>query len=77
MPIGCISSMYKHWSGLFYPDRLAVKLSSAFNAEEFKTVEIEIDAQAHVTHDEQTPPVMLHRAGVQRMRSATSLEIIP
>ena len=32
--------MYKHWRGLFYPEKLAVKRWFAFYAEEFDTVEI-------------------------------------
>lgn len=32
--------MYKHWRGLFYPDRLPVKHWFAFYAEQFDTVEI-------------------------------------
>ena len=38
--IGCSGWMYKHWRGLFYPERLAVKRWFAFYAEAFDTVEI-------------------------------------
>jgi uncharacterized protein YecE (DUF72 family) len=38
--IGCSGWIYKHWRGLFYPEKLAVKRWFAFYAEEFDTVEI-------------------------------------
>lgn len=40
MRIGCSGWIYKHWRGLFYPEKLAVKRWFAFYAEEFDTVEI-------------------------------------
>lgn len=38
--IGCSGWIYKHWRGLFYPEKLAVKRWFEFYAEEFDTVEI-------------------------------------
>jgi uncharacterized protein YecE (DUF72 family) len=38
--IGCSGWMYRHWRGLFYPDKLAVKRWFAYYAETFDTVEI-------------------------------------
>jgi uncharacterized protein YecE (DUF72 family) len=38
--IGCSGWIYKHWRGLFYPEKLAVKRWFAYYAEEFDTVEI-------------------------------------
>ena len=40
MRIGCSGWIYKHWRGLFYPEKLPVKRWFAFYAEEFDTVEI-------------------------------------
>jgi uncharacterized protein YecE (DUF72 family) len=38
--IGCSGWNYRHWRGLFYPERLAQKKWFAFYAEHFDTVEI-------------------------------------
>ena len=38
--IGCSGWIYKHWRGLFYPEKLAVKRWFEFYASEFDTVEI-------------------------------------
>ena len=38
--IGCSGWIYKHWRGLFYPEKLPVKRWFGFYAEEFNTVEI-------------------------------------
>lgn len=38
--IGCSGWVYRHWRGLFYPEKLAVKRWFAFYASEFDTVEI-------------------------------------
>ena len=38
--IGCSGWIYKHWRGLFYPEKLPVKRWFEFYASEFDTVEI-------------------------------------
>jgi uncharacterized protein YecE (DUF72 family) len=38
--IGCSGWMYKHWRGLFYPEKLPVKRWFEYYADEFDTVEI-------------------------------------
>ncbi|HEY6916323.1 MAG TPA: DUF72 domain-containing protein, partial [Allosphingosinicella sp.] len=38
--IGCSGWNYRHWRGLFYPEKMAVKDWFAFYAEHFDTVEI-------------------------------------
>ncbi|MBW8783536.1 MAG: DUF72 domain-containing protein [Novosphingobium sp.] len=38
--IGCSGWIYRHWRGLFYPEKLAVKRWFAYYAAEFDTVEI-------------------------------------
>lgn len=40
MRVGCSGWIYRHWRGLFYPEKLAVKRWFAWYAETFDTVEI-------------------------------------
>jgi uncharacterized protein YecE (DUF72 family) len=62
--------MYKHWRGLFYPEKLAVKRWFAFHAKEFGTVKINNSFYT------QTLRAMLRQAGVQRMSSQEKLEAV-
>jgi uncharacterized protein YecE (DUF72 family) len=38
--IGCSGWNYRHWRGLFYPEKMPAKAWFAFYAEQFDTVEI-------------------------------------